>query len=108
MILESDRAKLLLQLPENYNRPDGWLEINRCTIVIPYDGPAESLEQRRRQSIILQSPDGAVLKFDQPFDLNHFKVGRLGRRTIERASHHPQRLEGTRPGRRPVDRHQQH
>ena len=77
MMLESDHAKLLLQLPEHYNRPDGWLEIKRCTIVIPYEGPAESEEQRHRQSIILQSPDGAMLKFDQPFDLNRFKVGRL-------------------------------
>jgi lipopolysaccharide export system protein LptA len=77
MMLESDHAKLLLQLPKQYNRPDGWLEIKRCTIVIPFEGPAENEEQRRRQSIIIQSPEGARLKFDQPLDLASFKFGRL-------------------------------
>ena len=75
MILESDRAKLLLQTYDNLG--DGRVEIHPCTIVFPYEGPAESEAQRRRQTIILEAPDGAVLQFDQPLDLGRAKVGRL-------------------------------
>ena len=65
MILKCDRAKLLLQ---NYdNLGDGRVEIHPCTIVFPYEGPAESEAQRHRQTIILEAPDGAVLQFDQPW-----------------------------------------
>ena len=54
------------------------MEIDHCTIVFPYDGPAENEDQRRRQSIILAvARRRAVLKFDQPLDLNRLKVGRL-------------------------------
>ena len=57
------------------NLPDGRVEIPRCTIV--FSSPADDEAQRRRQSIILEAPDGAVLKFDQPLDLSRAKVGRL-------------------------------
>ena len=72
---KSDRAKLLFERYKNF--PDGRVEIHPCTIVFAYEGPAEDEAQRRRQSIILEAPDGAVLKFDQPLDLNRAKIGRL-------------------------------
>ena len=53
------------------------MEIHPCTIVFPYEGPAESEAQRHRQTIILEAPDGAVLQFDQALDLGRAKVGRL-------------------------------
>jgi lipopolysaccharide export system protein LptA len=74
-ILESDHAKLLLQ--DYRNLGDGRVEIRPCTIIFPYEGPAEDEAQRRRQAVILQAPQGAMLQFDQPFDLHRAKIGRL-------------------------------
>ncbi len=74
-ILESDRATLLLQ--EYRTMSDGWVEITPCAIVFPYEGPAEDEQQRRRQSIILEVPAGALLKFDQGLNLAQARMGRL-------------------------------
>ena len=75
-ILECDGAKLIIQTYDN-SRGDGTVEIHPCTIVFPYQGPAENEAQRHRQTIILEAPDGAVLQFDQPLDIGRAKVGRL-------------------------------
>ena len=66
-VLESDRAKLLFQ--DYTNLGGGKVEIEPCTIVFLYDGPAENEDQRLRQSIILQAPAGAILQFDRDLDL---------------------------------------
>lgn len=73
-VLECDRAKLLFQTYES--RDDGTITIHPCTIVFAYEGPGDEA-QVRRQSIILESPAGAVLKFDQKLNLNRAKIGRL-------------------------------
>jgi len=68
---ESNHAKLLLK--DYHNLRDGRVDISCCTIVF---GSAD--EARRRESIILEVPHGAVLKFDQPLDLNRpTKLGHL-------------------------------
>jgi len=72
---ETNNAKLLLEKYEN--RPDGQIAIPRCTVVFGPPGPAADEAQRRRQSIILEVPQGALLKFDQPLDLNGTALGRL-------------------------------
>ena len=46
-------------------------------MVFLWDGPAEDETQRLRQSVILQAPEGAILKFDKPIDLSSLKIGRL-------------------------------
>ncbi len=67
---ESNNAKLLLK--DYHNLRDGRMEISCCTIV--FGSPDEA---RRRESIILEVPHGAVLRFDQPLDLNRpTKLGR--------------------------------
>jgi hypothetical protein len=74
MLESSDNAKLLLK---NYaNLPDGQIKIDPFIVVFPYEGQADSPEQRLRQSIILEAP-GAMLKFDQPLEISHAKIGRL-------------------------------
>lgn len=65
-VLKSDRAKLLLQSYDNLG--GGRLKITPCTIVFDYDDPLATEEQRIRQSIILRSPQGAILQFDRPVD----------------------------------------
>jgi len=75
LALDDERAKLLFQ--EYHNLGDGGVRIAPCTIVFAHDGPARDEQQRRRQSIILEAPGGALLKFDQPLNLNQARVGRL-------------------------------
>ena len=74
-ILATDSAKLLFQA--YHNAPDGHVEITKCTIIFPYSGPAADADQRLRQSVILQAPEGATLQFDQPLDISQGKVSRL-------------------------------
>ncbi|MGD0653454.1 MAG: LptA/OstA family protein [Thermoguttaceae bacterium] len=74
-VLENDKVMILL---ENYkNLDDGRVKLEPCTMVFLWDGPAEDEAQRLRQSIILQAPEGAILKFDKPIDLSSLKIGRL-------------------------------
>lgn len=63
---DDNRAKLLLKTYEN--RPDGCVEIRPCTIILGYDGPAKDEDERRRQSVILENPQGAALRFNPPLD----------------------------------------
>ena len=95
MILDiNNRAKLLLQKYENLQ--DGRIKLYPCTMVFLYDGPAESEEERKRQSIVLEAPEGAIVKFDAPIDPKQLKIGRpigghlLGKITI--------RSDGKSPG----------
>lgn len=73
--LDNQRAKLLFQDYENL--PDGRVKIHPLTMVFAYEGPADSEEQRQRQSVVLEVPNGAVLQFDRPLDVSQASVGRL-------------------------------
>jgi hypothetical protein len=66
IVLEGNRAKLLLK--KYTNGADGAVEINPCTIVFANDGAAEDEAQRRRQAIVLQPSDGALLQLDRPLN----------------------------------------
>ncbi|MBI1899625.1 MAG: hypothetical protein HYS13_00745 [Planctomycetia bacterium] len=55
---------------------DGPLKIYPCTLVlVQTDQPASP--QRDRQAVILQAPQGAILKFNQRFDPVRSKAGKL-------------------------------
>ncbi|HUT89078.1 MAG TPA: hypothetical protein VMY37_06265 [Thermoguttaceae bacterium] len=75
-IVEIDEAKLLLR---DYSRPkDGkTVQIDKCTVIFTPHRPGATPDERRRGSIILEAPEGAVLEFNGPFDLRKGKVGRL-------------------------------
>ena len=93
-ILESEQFKLLMQ--DYRNLGDGRVEIHPCTMIFTPDGPAADEAQRKRQAVILEAPEGALLEFDQPFDLRKIKIGRLvGGRLIGRITI---RSRGKRPG----------
>jgi hypothetical protein len=93
-ILESDQFKLLMQ--DYRNLGGGRVEIRPCTMVFTPKGPAGDQAQRNRQAVILEAPDGALLEFDQPFDLRQMKIGRLvGGRLIGRTT---MRSAGKQPG----------
>jgi len=74
-ILASDPLRLLFQ--EYRNLGNGKVEIRPCAIIYTPGGPASDKAERKRQSVILEAPEGALLEFDQPFDLSRVKVGRL-------------------------------
>jgi lipopolysaccharide export system protein LptA len=74
MVLESDTSKLLLK--EYTVLPDGRLQITPCTVIGFPDGDAEDPASNRRV-IIAQIPQGGVLQFDSPVDLNRGKIGTL-------------------------------
>ncbi len=73
-MLESETSKLLLK--EYTTLPDGHLKLNPCTVIYLPEGDAEAADSHRRV-IILQAPEGAELKFDQPVDLGRGKIRRL-------------------------------
>ena len=76
VVLEIDQVKLLLK---GYTKLDDGkkVEIRPCTMIFVPDAPAADAEQRRRRAIVLEAPQGAVLQFDQPFDMRRAKIGRL-------------------------------
>jgi lipopolysaccharide export system protein LptA len=74
IVLESETSKLLLK--EYTTLPDGHLKLNPCTLIYLPEGDAEAADSHKRV-IILQAPEGAELKFDQPVDLSRGKIGRL-------------------------------
>lgn len=73
-ILESEQFRLLV---EDWNTlDDNQVELRPCTMVFTPGGSA-SLEERIRQSLVLQAPQGARLRFDRPLDLRRGNIGRL-------------------------------
>ena len=59
------------------NQPDGWIKLAPLTIVFMSGDENRPLEQRRREAVILQVPEGALVKFDQPLDLARGKIGNV-------------------------------
>jgi lipopolysaccharide export system protein LptA len=75
-VLKNDRVILLLEEYDN-SLGDGQVKLKPCTMIKLWDGPADDEAQRLRQSIILEAPQGAILKFDKPIDLSSLRIGRL-------------------------------
>lgn len=73
--LENEQGILLFRDYQTYE--GGKLKIHPCTIIfLPHDEGAAATD-RARQAVILQAPDGAILKFDRDFDIRRGNVGRL-------------------------------
>jgi len=73
--LENDQGILLLR--EYTNLGNGKLKIKPCTIIFMSDDEAKPREERVRAAIILQAPEGAILKFDREIDLRRGDIGRV-------------------------------
>lgn len=74
-ILESDNLKLLMGGYRNLG--DGRVRIQPCTIIfLPHGGDADP-QRKASNVVILQAPQGALLRFDQPLNLRRMKIGRL-------------------------------
>jgi hypothetical protein len=73
IMLENGNSKVLLK--EYNNHPDGQVDLNPCTVIHLPDGETDGADNRR--VIIMQAPQGAVLQFDGPVDLNQTGNARL-------------------------------
>lgn len=75
MTLETPQGKLLLR--RYHNLPDGSVKIEPCSMIFVPEGTLESEQDRKRRAIVLRSPEGAILEFDEPFDPKKGKIGKL-------------------------------
>lgn len=74
-VLESDQTKLLVK--EYRNLPDGRVELKPCAVLF-FPSEREAKPGRPApQIIIMEAPDGAILQFDEAFDLRRAKIGKL-------------------------------
>ena len=100
-VLQSDQFKLLFQKYENQG--DGVVKITPCTMVFTPGDPDDSAPgdsmpggKPRAAPIVLQAPQGAILKFDEDINLKRVKLGKLiGGRFIGRVT---VKGKGTKPG----------
>ncbi|MEX0714197.1 MAG: hypothetical protein WD278_17820 [Pirellulales bacterium] len=94
-IVETPQGKLLFK--DYRNLEDGrHVKLEPCTMIfLPRQGIADE-QQRQRRAIILDAPQGAILEFDEKFDLKRGKVGKLigGRLVGDITIQSMQRLEG--------------
>jgi lipopolysaccharide export system protein LptA len=78
-VLKTPHALLLLR---DYRllEEDRW-KIKPCTIIFNYAGQADqsaaSVSTSRRRPLVLEAPEGAVLKFDRALNIREGKVGKL-------------------------------
>ena len=74
-ILESDQVRLLMRDYET--SADGTVRIFPCTMIYVPQDAGLTPEERIRRAVVLEAPEGALLKFDEGFNLRRMKVGRL-------------------------------
>lgn len=74
-ILASRQVKLLTQQYRNLG--NGRVRIYPCTIIFIPDAPGVDPAERYRRAVVLECPEGALLDFDEAFDLRRMKIGRL-------------------------------
>ncbi|MBN1590545.1 MAG: hypothetical protein JW888_13605 [Pirellulales bacterium] len=74
-ILQNDRVKLLIG---NYETDqDGNVMIRPCTIVLLATDEKTTPAERIKRAVVLEAPEGALLRFDEPFDLSRAQIGQL-------------------------------
>lgn len=58
-------------------RENGYVELRPCSMVFLSNEPNISEEDRIRRAVILQAPEGALLRFDPPLEFSSGKSGRF-------------------------------
>lgn len=77
-VLESDQAVFFVG--DYHNLPDGRVELRPFTaLLIPRDqrGSDGQIDPNSNKVIALDAPQGAILQFDEPFDMRRAKIGKL-------------------------------
>ena len=70
-------GRMILLSREYRNMGDGRVEIRPCTVVQFPSDVGNDATQRRRQAVVIDAPEGAVLKFDKPLNFGSGEMGRL-------------------------------
>ena len=73
-VLETDLGMLLIQ--DYAPLADGRLELKPCTVILYTSADRPGAEKKRR-CVVLEAPEGAVLRSDQPINLARGEFGRL-------------------------------
>lgn len=75
-VLETDEGMLLLR--DYQPLPDGRLSLQPCTLIYcPAEAKKPAPRTSFRRAVVLQAPQGAVLRFDREMDLARGQIGRL-------------------------------
>lgn len=74
-MIESPQGILILR--DYKNLPDGTVRITPCTMVLLGREAGKSAEQRAAEAFVLQAPEGAVLRLDEPLDIKTGRIGKL-------------------------------
>jgi lipopolysaccharide export system protein LptA len=74
-ILETPSCILLVKSYKNL--PDGKMELRPCTAIFLSEDPTLSVEEQRRQAIVMRASEGAILEFDAGSDLRQARIGKL-------------------------------
>ncbi len=74
IVLETDRGLLLIG--DYQDREDGSLELKPCTMIL-FASPRENPRPDPADCLVLRSPGGAVVRFDQPLRLARGEFGRV-------------------------------
>jgi lipopolysaccharide export system protein LptA len=81
LIVQSEQGVLLIK---SYDpQPDGTVSLNPCTLIFTETKNSSKKNGAKKESggvsrpVVVQAPDGAILRFDKPFDLNSGRIGRL-------------------------------
>lgn len=93
-VFETGQGMLLF---DDYQpREAGYVEITPCTIVFLSSDEGLDEDERNRRAIVMQAPQGALLRFDPPMDFKQSKIGRLvgGELLDEVRIHSGQKLPG--------------
>lgn len=74
-ILKSDQCWILYEKYKTLE--DNWLELTPLTMLFFSDDPALDPTERVRRAVVLEVPEGASLRLDEPLNLSKWKIGRL-------------------------------
>ncbi|HEX3870780.1 MAG TPA: hypothetical protein VHV77_10110, partial [Pirellulales bacterium] len=74
-ILET--AECILLVKSYKNLPDGRMELRPCTAIFLPEAVGMSVEEQRRQAIVMRASEGAILQFDSASDLRQARIGKV-------------------------------
>jgi lipopolysaccharide export system protein LptA len=73
-VLLSENALLLMQKYENLG--EGWVDLSPLVVLFLPEEPNLEFPERVRRATILEAPEGAKVRFDQPVSLARLRLGR--------------------------------
>jgi hypothetical protein len=79
-VLASDQAILLLQKYESLG--DGWVDLFPLTMLVLPNDPNVEFSERIQHAVVMEVPEGAKVRFDEPFSPSRLRMGRIKQGTL--------------------------